>query len=322
VLHGIALRYFVEVARSGSLAAASETLHVAVSALSRQIAKLEAEVGTPLFERLARGMVLTESGELLAEHARRALLEGDAVLDEIAALRALGHGSVRVGCTEGFTRDFLPSVLADYYAQHPRTRFALRAGTPAQVEQWVATGEVDLGVAFSTSGSNAVGVEYRVPAPVCALMPPAHALARRRMVSLDDLLAYPVAVLERGTTVRELIDLCCAARGIRFEPVLTSNSTSAMYRFAVLSGVITLGSAISVAGPALRDASLVAKRIDEPLLNERRIEVTVMKERRLPQAVDAFLGVLKARLKAGPADAPASRRRERRDGTDGTPRRG
>ncbi|EIF78099.1 LysR family regulatory protein, partial [Burkholderia pseudomallei 354a] len=51
VLHGIGLKYFVEVARTGSLAAASQQLHVAVSAISRQIAKLEEQVGTPLFER-------------------------------------------------------------------------------------------------------------------------------------------------------------------------------------------------------------------------------------------------------------------------------
>ena len=297
MLHGIALRYFAEVARTGSLAAASETLHVAVSAISRQIARLEEEVGTPLFERLARGMVLTEAGALLACHARRSLMEGDAVLEEIAGMHALGQGIVRVGCTEGFTRDFLPGVLAGHYARHPRTRFVLRAGTPSQVEHWVETGEVDLGLAFSTSEGTALGVEYRAQAPVCALVPPTHPLASRRALSLDDLLAHPVAVLERGTTVRQLIDLCCAARGIRFEPVLTGNNSSAMHRFAALAGVVTLGSAMSLAGGE-GDARLVAKRIDEPLLNERRVEVTVMKERRLPKVVEQFLVVLKERLQA------------------------
>ena len=50
-MHGIALRYFVEVAQAGSLSGASERLHVAVSAISRQIAKLEEQAGAPLFER-------------------------------------------------------------------------------------------------------------------------------------------------------------------------------------------------------------------------------------------------------------------------------
>jgi DNA-binding transcriptional LysR family regulator len=64
-----ALRYFLEVARSGSLSKASEHLYVAVSALSRQIAKLEEEVGAPLFERRPRGMVLSDAGRLLVGYA-------------------------------------------------------------------------------------------------------------------------------------------------------------------------------------------------------------------------------------------------------------
>jgi DNA-binding transcriptional LysR family regulator len=137
MLHGIALRYFVEVARTGSLAAASESLHVAVSAISRQISKLEQDVGAPLFERLPRGMVLTEPGVLLAEHARRTLLDADVVLGEISASEARGGKLVRIGCTEGFTRSFLPAALARHYAAFPNARYALRSGTPAQVEHWV-----------------------------------------------------------------------------------------------------------------------------------------------------------------------------------------
>lgn len=298
LLHGIGLRYFVEVARAGSLAAASENLHVAISAISRQITKLEQEVGTALFERTARGMVLTESGELLAQHARRALMDGEAVINEISEAHALGKGIVRVGCTEGFTRYFLPGVLAAYYAEHPRTRFVLKSGTPAQVENWVTLGEVDLGVAFSTSTSTALNVEYSTNAPVCALLRSSHPLAQKDVLSLDDLLAYPVAILERGTTVRQLLDWCCSAREKLLEPLLTSNNSSAMHHFAALTDTITLGSAISLRGMQ-GDCSWLAKRIDEPLLNERHLQVTAMKERRLPTSVQHFLAALKKALREG-----------------------
>lgn len=115
MLHGIALRYFVEVSNTGSIATASENLHVAVSAISRQITKLEYEVGAPLFERMPRGMVLTDAGVLLLQHARRALLEGYSVLAEISATRSLGGGIVRIGCSEGFTQYFLPGVMAAFH---------------------------------------------------------------------------------------------------------------------------------------------------------------------------------------------------------------
>ena len=66
-----ALKYFLEVARAGSIAEASQRLNIAPSAISRQISKLEAEIGVALFERRARGMNLSAAGELLAAHARR-----------------------------------------------------------------------------------------------------------------------------------------------------------------------------------------------------------------------------------------------------------
>ncbi|RAQ91996.1 LysR family transcriptional regulator [Burkholderia pseudomallei] len=311
VLHGIGLKYFVEVARTGSLAVASQQLHVAVSAISRQIAKLEEQVGTPLFERMPRGMILTEAGELLVQHARRALMDGDAVLAEISEIHALGLGIVRIGCTEGFTRCFLPSVMATHYRQHPRTRFVMRSGTPAQVEHWVASGEVDMGLAFSTSTSTALSVEYSVKAPVCALLPPTHPLAGRTSVTLDDILQYPTAVLDRGTTVRQLIDLCCSARGVHLEPILTSNNSSAMHHFAALAGTITLGSQVALEGNP-GPPTLVATPIDEPLLNERLLQVTVMRERRLPPAVVQFLKTLSNALRESQGASAARARRKKR----------
>ena len=291
MLHGIALRYFVEVARTGSLAAASENLHVAVSAISRQIGKLERDVGTPLFERMPRGMVLTESGVRLAEHARRALLEGDAVLAEIAVSKAIGRGIVRIGCTEGFTRSFMPHLLAQHYADAPHVRFNLRSGPPGQVEQWVALGEVDVGLAFSSGDTAKVNVQYSAQAPVCALLAPAHPLARRDVLTLADLRDYPLALLEQGNTVRQLFDGCCARNGIRFDPVLTSNNSSALHAFASLSGAITLGSRLSLRGLA-SDLSLVARPFAEPLLSQRNLCVMTMRERRLSNAIESVLNAL------------------------------
>jgi DNA-binding transcriptional LysR family regulator len=79
-MQSLATKYFYEVALKGSLTAASEALHVAVSAISRQISGLEEEVGASLFLRSARGMVLTEAGQILLRHVRRTELETSAVV--------------------------------------------------------------------------------------------------------------------------------------------------------------------------------------------------------------------------------------------------
>ena len=293
MLHGIALRYFVEVARTGSLAAASENLHVAVSAISRQISKLEEDVGAPLFERLPRGMVLTESGELLAEHARRTLLEAEAVLGEISASEASGGRLVRIGCTEGFTGSFLPAALARHHEAVPNARYMLRSGTPAQVEHWVAVGEVDIGVAFSSGSHSALDVAHSAEMPVRALLTADHPLASRSHLTLEDLQTYPVALLERGTTVRQLFDLCCSTRAVRIEPILSSNNSAALHAFAALTGAITLGSSVALKG-MMTELSLVWRPIDEPILNQRVLQVTTMRERRLPAGVRSVLETIVA----------------------------
>ena len=94
-LQDTALRYFLEVVRSGSLAVASERLHVAASAISRQISGLEQALDTVLFERQPRGMVPTPAGEILAAHARRSSMDADRVLEDLDALRGARQGGAQ-----------------------------------------------------------------------------------------------------------------------------------------------------------------------------------------------------------------------------------
>ncbi len=110
LLQDTALRYFHEVAQCGSLTEASARLHVAASAISRQIAALEGLLGTPLFERHPRGMVLNAAGEILADHVRRAGLDAERALGEIEALQGLRSGRVRIASSDAFANEFLPRM--------------------------------------------------------------------------------------------------------------------------------------------------------------------------------------------------------------------
>ena len=295
MIHGIALRYFVEVARTGSLAAASEELHVAVSAISRQIAKLEQEAGTALFERLPRGMVLTEAGELLAEHARRTLLDAQTVLGEISSRHARQGGLVRLACTDGFMQGILPDVMLAYHQQCPSTRFTLECGNPEQVQHWVSTGEADIGLSFAVEHTLGLNLVLQHAAPVCALLRPGHPLAAQEALSLDDLTRYPLAILERGNTVRQLLEWSFSAQGKVFSPLLSSGHSSTLHRFAARTDTIALGSRLAIHG--LPECSkLLAKHIDEPLLQQRQLQLMTMQDRRLPPAVSQFLQLLQQQL--------------------------
>src|SRR5690242_5543318 len=95
------LRYFLAVGRLGSIRQAADELHVAASAISRQIALLEDDYGTPLFERHAQGVRLTAAGEIFAQHARTTLREFERVRSDIDDVRGLKRGEVKLAVVEG-----------------------------------------------------------------------------------------------------------------------------------------------------------------------------------------------------------------------------
>src|SRR5574343_952151 len=114
LLQDTALRYFKAVADTGSLPEASARQHVAASALSRQIAALEAQLGVALFERHPRGMVLTAAGDILLAHARRAELDAQRALEDIGALQGLRAGQVRLATPDAFANELVPRLCVDF----------------------------------------------------------------------------------------------------------------------------------------------------------------------------------------------------------------
>src|SRR5215212_5296530 len=114
------MRAFLEVARRGSITSAADALRYTQSAVSRNIAALEGEVGAPLFDRLPRrGVRLTDAGTALLPHAEAVLDRIDAAKREIAALGELDAGQLRVGAFPTANADLIPRALAAFRAQHP-----------------------------------------------------------------------------------------------------------------------------------------------------------------------------------------------------------
>lgn len=290
------LRYVVEVARTGSIAEASERLHIAASAISRHIARLEHETGTPLFDRHPRGMVPTEAGRLLADHARRALLEEDDLLERIRDVHRAGRSLITIACTEGFAEDFLPAEIARFRAEHPAARVHLTVTDPAAASAAVAHGSADVALTFSLAPAPGVRVEHSSAEPIVALVPAGHPLAGLDQVALADLQEHPLALMAEGSTLRELVDLCCAAEGLHLEPVLTSTSSAALTALARRTGAVTLTGLLS-SRHLVRDGFRTVP-LSHPELRRRNLQVQTMARRTLPPPVDAFVRQLVTTLRA------------------------
>ncbi|MFJ2711654.1 LysR family transcriptional regulator [Pseudomonas sp. NPDC087346] len=287
-------RYFLAVAETGSLAEASKRLHIATSAISRQIVILEEHIGTKLFDRQARGMYLTAAGHTLAEHAKRARLDDETVWVSIRDNDFSRARVIRLASTEGLSRYFLPKVMANFLKPTSEINFVITVASPSDCIKMVNDGDADIGLIFSTAPIQNIKIEYSCRSPICALMRIGHPLASSKQLSLADLNAFPVAVTQQGTTQRQLFDLVCQMENLKFSEVLVCNYSGAIHEFVRQTDAITLGSEISHGG--MHQDGLTSVNLTNFQLSQRDILVLTMPKRTLPPAVHDFLETLKSHL--------------------------
>lgn len=295
-MQDLPLRYFHSVARTGSLSAAAEELHVAVSAVSRQISNLEETLGLQLFDRKPRGMQLTEPGELLLAYATRNSLEVKNVIAEMRGLNTLQQHRIALACPEGMAWEFLPRVAAEFRSFHPGASFDLQVVDSARASEMVKEGQVDIALTFSLTPAQGVEIALSVEAPISALMPASHPLAQRKNLNVNDLRTCALALPYPGSTIRYLFDIACHLEGINVVPAYTSQSLGAIYTVVRHSqDIIALCGAVTVSGATARD-NLVLIPMSDPQLRQRSLQMQIMAGRKLPVLVRYFLSFLEEQM--------------------------
>ncbi|GAA2556235.1 LysR family transcriptional regulator [Winogradskya consettensis] len=182
------LDVFRTVARTGSITAAARALGFTQSAVSRQIAVLEGEVGERLFERVARGVVLTDAGNSLLPHASAVLDRLATARADLAALRGLGGGRVRVGAFPTAVAALVPRALAALLRAYPKIEVQLIEGrTPALLER-LQSGEADVVVISGPPPAAArLTLRHLLDEELLVAVPAGHRLAGRKSVRLAEL---------------------------------------------------------------------------------------------------------------------------------------
>lgn len=292
-----ALRYFLAVARSGSIRSAAEQLSLAPSVVSRQIADLEQTLDLVLFERTARGVLLTEAGDLLVKHGRL-LIEEEALLDEqFARLRGQGRGHARIVCGEGFVGDLVENGLKHFAAIAPAIRYSLTLGSTERILEAVVEGDADIGIAYNPP----IDVRVRALAirrqPVCLVVQAGDPLLERENLRLADCLPRPTALLTPGHGVRQLIGQLAAQEGLVLAPVLETPSIQALCRFAMAGLGATFLPRFAVATEEATGLVGVRELTDAPL-RQASAHLLVRAHRRLPQSVEQLATCLSASMQA------------------------
>jgi DNA-binding transcriptional LysR family regulator len=296
-LIAIAYRYFLAVAERGSVRAAARSLNVAASAISRQLARLEHELGQPLFDRHGRLLELTPAGEVLLRDLRTARAFHEDTLDHLAALRGLARGRVRLATVESLSVAVLPDILLAFAARFPGIGVQVEVAPSDRVTELVRDQHADLGFTFNPRSLKGLDVVMDRAVPLGAVMSPDHALAGRPRLTLAECLAYPVAWPAAGLSLRAVLESVPASRNV--EPQFECNS------LRLMAALARRGSCIAFQTPIGIEQELAARELVwRPLVDRRlpadRLMVVRRPGRRERPAADAFLAhALKRLPKAG-----------------------
>lgn len=236
MLFGRLPKYLDEVARCGSIRKAAIHLNVASSAVNRQILALEQELGTPLFHRLPRKMVLTTAGEILIRHIRETLRNLDRVQTQIEELKGMRRGEVSIAIMSGLASNLLPLVIGDFRRIHPRVKVGVQLlSTGPDILSAVAGGEADLGIGFDFPPTPTLRTLASFNFRLGAVMASRHELAERPSLRLSDCLDYPLIIADQTTAIRPHLDAAFAQISVKLEPALETNSIEIMRNAAILN---------------------------------------------------------------------------------------
>lgn len=201
-----ALRYVDQVARSGSIQRAAKELHVAASAINRQILQLEDELGVKLFERLPRGMQLTVSGDTVVTLARRWRHDERQAVAEIRRLHGIHQGHVRLCAMDSHASSILPGLIEALHASHPLVALSVEVGNTDDAVAELLAGKADLVIAHNMPPRRELLVHWQTGLPFGCVLAPGHPLAGARNVSLQEAAAHPVALQSKALAIRRYLE--------------------------------------------------------------------------------------------------------------------
>jgi DNA-binding transcriptional LysR family regulator len=287
-------RYFYAIAQERSIRKAADRVHISASAMSRQISLLEEELGHALFERRARGVVLTGAGALLAEHIRRLMLQEHALRADIAELSGLRHGHVRIALGNGFASS-VAHLLQKFTALYPGMTCALTVASNDEILRAVVDEEVDLGLMFSPPHHQAVDVVSSMAAPLVAVVSLGHRLAGQKAVPITVLQEEPLALLKPSHRVRQILQHVEVQEGIKLRPTLESNSYEVLKVFVANNMGITVLPMLSVMSE-ISSKKLTTVPLKHEALTKTVASLVVRRGRKLPVAATEFLKLLQEEL--------------------------
>jgi DNA-binding transcriptional LysR family regulator len=238
------LKILDEVAHRGSFSAAADALDYTQSAISQQIAALEAEAGMTLLQRHPRGVSLTAAGQTLVGHAEGILARLESAEAALGAIAGLRGGRLRMASFPTAGATLMPLAIAAFRARYPEVELTLTEGEPEQIAPRLRAGELDLALLFEFGGSAGAAEELTrvelLEDPLFLALPREHKLAEKRKLRLEDLREEAwVQTSSSSPCARHVVRSCHAAG---FEPNVAFESDD----YQTVQGLVAAGVGVAL----------------------------------------------------------------------------
>ena len=211
------IHYFIEVAKREHVTEAAHALHVAQSAVSRQIVNLEAELGVDLFIREGRNVKLTPIGTMFLEQMQQAMKLVDNAKREVEEFLDPEKGTIRIGFPSSLAAYTLPTAISAFRERYPLVKFQLIQASYQNLIDGVGKGEFNLALLGPVpKKEKKVKGKTLFTENIVALLPHIHPLANKRLLTLSELREDSFVLFPNGFILREIIVNACLMLG--FEP--------------------------------------------------------------------------------------------------------
>ncbi|MGE8207590.1 LysR family transcriptional regulator [Heyndrickxia sp. NPDC080065] len=233
--------YFIEVAKREHVTKAAENLHVAQSAISRQISLLEAELGTSLFIREGRNVRLTHIGKIFLEHAERVVIELDKAKEKVEEYLNPEAGIIHLGFSTGLSVSTFSMMFSQFRENHPNLHVHFHQGTTPYLIKQIERGDIDIAfVAPVTSDHPVVKGDIFFTEKMLVLLPENHYLCSEPVIRIGQLKEERFVTFRSGFFIRETIEKACHQSG--FQPIIAFEGED----MDTIKGLVAAGVGIAI----------------------------------------------------------------------------
>jgi LysR family transcriptional regulator, cyn operon transcriptional activator len=277
------LEYFKAIYEELHFTKAAEKIGIAQPTLSQQIRILEDEIGTPLFDRIGKKVVVTEAGKILYHH----FIQSNDYLKQakvaIGELQGLKQGSIKIGCSGNH---LLTSSAIEFNKQYPGINISVSELSTEETKKRLLENELDLGVVFLPIENKQLESIVLHKEELCLAISIHHKLADNSTVELKKLKSTPIALLPQYFLVRQLIDQSAREAGFSFKPILEMTTLESLFEVVIRNVALTI-----LPESYLRNKNNDMVRI-LPIVNptpQKEIGIVYRKDRFMSLATRAFI---------------------------------